>query len=247
MRRAFFLLLGVALLWAGALAQQPPAEPTPADKMREAWARMSKIQALLEYFYMEQGQYPQSLTELDTAFKSLKPKDGLDVVIPNDPATNKPFVYICRAPYKKYALSIPDAAAYGGQSFTLPEVDWGFMANIAEQRRREQLALQCAYNLKNLATKVELYAKDHGKEFPKSMDDLFPNYINRYPQCPASGKNYSFAPTAAGYDLICPNPGAHGLKTFKYDSKRGMTVEETGASAKPTAAPSPDPSPSETP
>lgn len=246
MRKALcLLLLGLALCLPAA-TQQPP-QPPPQDKMREAWARMAKIQALLEYFFMEQGQYPATLAELDTAFKSLKPKDGADVVIPNDPATGKPFIYICRAPYKKYALSIPDAAAYGGQSFTLPEVDWGFMANVAEQRRREQLALQCAYNLKGLATRVEMFAKDHNKEFPKSMDELFPKYINRYPQCPASGKNYTYVPTATGYQLVCPNPGAHGLKSFLYDSKRGMMVEDVNGGPKAPTTPDASPSPSENP
>ncbi len=238
MRRLVCALIVALALLSPMLAQQPQSQP---DQLREAWARMSKVQALLEYFFMEQGQYPESLAELERAFNTMKPKSGADLVIPKDPGTGKSFVYLCKPPFKKYALSIPDPAAYGGQSFTLPEVDWGFMARLAEQRRTEQIALQCGFNLKGLATQTELFAKDHNKTFPKSLDEMFPKYISRYPQCPASGKNYLMTSIPGGYLLSCPTPERHGLKQFRYHSQQGMQIEETSG-ARPVA-PSPAPSP----
>ncbi|MEW6284529.1 MAG: hypothetical protein AB1758_38295 [Candidatus Eremiobacterota bacterium] len=238
-------------VWAAALAvavclwTHARAQDKSDHKMLEAWARMSKVQAMLEYYFMEWGEYPGSLAELDRAFNGQKPKNAPGVDIPLDPGTNKPFVYTTDQTRKRYALSIPDPGAYGGVSFTLPSVEWGYMAVLAEQRRFEQIALECGFNLKALATKCELFAKDNGGQFPRSLDQLFPKYIPRYPQCPASGKNYVLTPAQGGYILGCPNPERHGLKLFRYHSAQGMQVEELPAPGKePAPAPRPpDPKP----
>lgn len=238
------LLIVAALLIATLL--QMPARAQDAPAWKEAVSRMSKIQALLEYFYMETGEYPPNLGVLERSFNQDLPDKAPKVVVPTDPATSKAFVYELSQDRKKYRLAPPDPAKYGANAVTLDSIDWGWMALLARQRRAEQLALECKYNMEVLATQSEMFAKDSGGKFPSAIDELVPKYIPRHPVCPLTGKNYSFAPGGKGYIISCPNAQSHGLKKFAYSSDRGMVVEPLpsqggggAAPPAPTASPSP--------
>lgn len=234
----FLVLLGLAVLPA-------PVRGEEAPPWKEAAARMSRLQALLEYFYMETGEYPPNLGVLERSFNHGLQDQAPKVVVPTDPATGKPFLYERAQDGRRYRLAPPEPAKYGANALTFESLDWGWMAILARQRRAEQLALECKYNLEVLATQSEMYAKDHGAKFPSQLDDLVPRYIPRHPVCPLTGKNYTYAPGGKGYFLSCPNAQNHGLKKFGYSSDRGMVVEPLEAKPAPgeaaPAAPAPAP------
>lgn len=243
------MFLMVTVLTLAATLLQVPARAQEGASWKEAVARMSKIQALLEYFYMETGEYPPNLAVLERSFNQDLPDKAPKVVVPPDPATSKPFHYELSPDRKKYRLAPPDPAKYGSNAIGLESIDWGWMALLAKQRRAEQLAMECKYNMEVLATQSEMYAKDNGGKFPSAIDELVPKYIPRHPVCPLTGKNYSFAPGGKGYIISCPNAQNHGLKKFSYSSDRGMVVEPlqsqggAGKGAGETPAPVPSPSP----
>lgn len=237
------LLVMVTALTLLAAALQSPA-PAQEGGWKEAVGRMSKIQALLEYFYMETGEYPPNLGVLERSFNQDLPEKAPRVVVPVDPATSKPFTYELSQDRKKYRLAPPDPARYGANAIGLEAIDWGWMAFLAKQRRAEQLALECKFNMEVLATQSEMYAKDHGGKFPSSIDELVPKYIPRHPVCPLTGKNYGFAPGGNGYVISCANAQGHGLKKFSYSSERGMVVEPLegqGGGGRPAPGASPAP------
>jgi hypothetical protein len=221
--------------WALASGQVFPQSDADAQ-WREAIARLARVQAMVEYFFMETGVYPSSLEEMDQAYNSRLPQDVPRVLIPKDPATNQPFTYRL-SQQRGYTLSLPDPSRYGGKDLVLEAVDWGWMARLAEQRRFEGLALQCGQTLKLLATQAEMFAKDHANQFPQTLDEMMPRYIRKQPACPMSGKNYLYVRDGAGYRISCPNPELHSLKAFTYDSRKGMIVEEL----KPQSSGSPSP------
>jgi len=214
------------------------AQETPAWK--EAVSRMSRIQALLEYVYMETGEYPPNLEFLERSFNHGLPEKAPKVLIPADPATSKPFLYELSQDGRRYRLSPPEPGAYGEHAVTLQSLEWGWMAALARQRRAEQLALECRYHIEILATQCEMFAKDNGGRFPTELSELIPKYLPRHLACPVTGKNYQFTRTTNGYYVSCPNPANHGLKKFGYASDKGMVVEPLeNRPPTPSASPAP--------
>ncbi len=248
LRAALFgLVLGATTL--GLLRLPSSAQETPAWK--EAVTRMSRIQALLEYVYMETGEYPPSLEFLERSFNHGLPDKAPKVAVPVDPATSKPFVYELSQDGRRYRLAPPDPGAYGANAVTLQSLEWGWMAALARQRRAEQLALECRYHIEILATQCEMFAKDNSGRFPTDLAELIPKYLPRHLVCPVTGKAHQFTRTTNGYYISCPNPANHGLKKFGYASDKGLVVEpldnrppSPSASPSPAIAPTPSPSPS---
>lgn len=235
--------LWVVLALLALAAWQVPAVAQDVPPWREAVVRMSKVQALLEYFYMETGEYPPNLAVLERSFNHALPDKAPKVVVPLDPASSKPFVYELSQDGRRYRLAPPEPDKYGANAVVLDSIDWAWMAVLARQRRAEQLALECKYNMEVLATQSEMFAKDNGGKFPSQVDELVPKYIPRHPTCPLSGKNYTYAPGGKGYFISCPNPPNHGLRKFGYSSDRGMVVEPLEGRAPAGQAPAPGASP----
>jgi len=231
------VLVLVAALTLAAGAQQ--------DKLSDCWAKLSRIQAFVEYFYMETGIYPASLDDLEKILNDQAPQKSRLIKLPVDPATNKPFRFLLEKDGKRYQLTVPDAAAYGGKAPTLGNVDWAFLSLLAEKRRFEQVVLQSASMLKAVAAACEMYAKDHNKQYPTSLDDLMPKYLQRIPSDPLTGKNLVYKKTVDGYQIVNPNADKYMLKSFLYDSSSGLKVEQldTRKAPQPGGAPAAEPSP----
>ncbi len=228
--RFVLVLLAVVTLGAGA------AE----DKLTDCWSRLARIQAYVEYFYMETGIYPPSLDDLEKILNDQAPQKSRLIKLPVDPATNKPFRFLLEKEGKRYQLTVPDAAAYGGKAPALGNVDWAFLSGLAEKRRFEQMLMQSATMLKAVAGACEMYAKDHNKQYPSTLDDLMPKYLQRVPSDPLTGKNLLYKKTVDGYQIVNPNPEKYMLKLFIYDSSSGLKVEQLDARA-PKQEPTPSP------
>ena len=213
-----FLALGLMLALTPAVRAQ--------DKTPEAWQRLSRLQCLIEYFYMETGVYPLDLAEMDQIFRAKAPRAPKPVAIPLDPAANQPFKYQVDAAGRRYTISVPDPAKYGGQKIALSTVDWGYLADLADLKRFEQIVRQMSNLMKAVATQCEMYAKDHAGKYPEQLDDLLPKYISRFPNDPLTGKNLTYKKLLDGYVIGCPNPERYGLKTFQYSSSQGIQMEQ---------------------
>lgn len=235
------LVLGFLL----ALALTAGAE----DKLTDCWTKLARIQTYVEYFYMETGIYPASLDDLEKILNDQAPPKSRQIKLPLDPATNKPFRFLLEKDGKRYQLTVPDAAAYGGKAPMVTNVDWAFLSLLAEKRRFEQVVLQSASMLKAVAAACEMYAKDHNKQYPGSLDDLMAKYLQRIPSDPLTGKNLTYKKTVDGYQIINPNPEKYMLKTFLYDSSSGLKVEQLDARkpSQPAASPAVEPSPAAAP
>lgn len=209
----------------------------------EAWVRLSRVQSMIEYFFMEAGFYPSSLEELEQLLNSKAPRGVKQLAVPKDPATNHSFTYSLDKAGKKYILTVPDATKYEMKPL-VTSLDWGFLADLAELRRFEQVVRHTTNIMKAVATQCELYAKDHQGQFPNALDDLMPKYMARFPTDPLTGKNFAYKRLPAGYVVGCPNPERYGFKIFQYSSVSGMQLEQVNPKdPKGTATPAPAPKP----
>ena len=235
----------VAALLGGLLWLAP--EPAHAqDKSTEAWQRISRLQCLVEHFYMETGVYPLDLQEMDQYFRAKAPRAPKPVPIPMDPATNQPFLYKAEGNGRKYSLSVPDPAKYGGAKITLAPMDWGYLKDLADLQRFTEFLRSMQNMLKVVATWVEMYAKDHGGQYPNALDDLLPKYVTKMPSDPLTGKNLAYKKLVDGYVIGCPNPEKYGMKLFQYSSAKGIEMEQMPRGEAPKApkildAPKPNP------
>ncbi len=224
MKKTILSLVVSSLLLASPLVGR--ADGPPTSKNQETWSRMSQIQSMLEYFFLEAGFYPATLEELDQLVNSKAPRNSRTLVIPKDPITNQPFQYVVDRSSKKYRLSVPDASKYDNAGPLLTNMDWGFLSELADLRRYEQIVRHSTNMMKAVATSCELFAKDHKGAFPESLDDLLPKYLGRFPTDPITGKNLSYKKADNGYVVSCPNPDRYGFRIFQYSSANGMQVEQ---------------------
>jgi hypothetical protein len=236
-RKLFLSLFLVGLLSPLGRAQgesSPESAPEAATPevtsggktLHDGIAQISALQAMLEFYFMEAGVYPGELSELAAVFNYQLPKNARAVVIPKDPATGEPFVYLPAPNKRAYKLRFPDPAKYGPEgSLELGPVSWGWLALRAERSRFEQMAKLSKHHIEGLAQACEMYEKDNNRVYPKDLDALYPKYIKRHPQDPITGRNYIYKVVADGYTIANPNPERYGLKTFLYSSSQGMVVE----------------------
>lgn len=222
----FFCSLALSLLLLSNCVWAEEAAGSGDKSVQGGFQELSRMQSLLEFFFMEAGVYPPSLKELNVAFNAELPRGASKVPIPKDPATGEDFVYQVEPNRKAYTLTFPDPKAYGlPAEFQLKPVSWGWLALRAERNRFEEMVKMSKFHIETLATQIEMYAKDNKGVFPNTLDDLFPKYIKRHPQDPITGKNYIYKQVGDGYIVSSPNPERYGLKTFQYSSHQGMQVE----------------------
>ncbi len=218
--------------------------PAQAVSWRDGLQAMSRLQAMIEYYFIETGAYPSSLEALERSFNKGLPEEAVKVKIPVDPISSKPFVYKLSPDRRVYLLSLPDPSLYGNNAFELRPVDWAWMAEATRLRRMERVLLDCTHSMELIANRIELYAKDHENIFPENLAALRPRYMPKALVCPGCGLEYVYERKGKGYLLSCPDPSRHGLEVFTYDSEKGLNVKEIGsapeAPAKEKAEPVPN-------
>lgn len=201
------------------------------DKLGECITALSKMQAYIEFYYMETGIYPKSLAELDRIFNEDVETAKDKLLFPKDPATGKDFIYTTGKDYLSYTLSAPDPSAYGLKKLTVPSVNWGWMNVVAQEKRRMAFAQFCKFNVEFLSQAVNKY-KSAEKKVPADLKLLIPKYLKGVPLCPASGREYVYKGGTDSFSITCPNPKDHGFKSFIYTSKDGFKAEPAESSEK---------------
>lgn len=210
-------------------ASTPKPTPSPAvsadsaeGKLNAAVGALSKVQALLEFYFMEAGQYPDTLEDMISQYnQGVKQSDPL-VTIPTDPATGKKLLYTPSSDRMKYAVRVPEPAAYGMASLEVHQVDWGWMVGLASEQRRKRMTLRCAQYMQLLGDVIDQYSKANRNKYPDSLDQLMPKYLQKEPMCPLSKKPYVYTHTDRGFEVACPNPKEHGLEYLRFSSTEGL-------------------------
>lgn len=204
----------------------PPPTAQPSATTSDAIEALSRLRVYVEFYFMETGDYPESLEMLDRDLNSLLP-DGMEPVkIPKDPITGLDFKYTPTKDKKSYTLSVPEPSKYGVATLQFASVPWGGFARIAEKRKNEFLYKNTLDGLMALATAVEYYAKDHKGKFPAKLKDLIPDYIKTMPLCPASGKPFDYVVEGDNYKISSPSPESLGKKEVTFSSSRGLVTRE---------------------
>ena len=201
-----------------------PAPSIDAEKLMKLFNSMSQMRVYIEFFFMESGDYPETLVQLNQDLNSILPGSLQKVVLPKDPATGKDFIYTRSKDQKSYTLSVPDPSVYGMNKIELPAVEWGGFRQIAQDRKYKFLAMICIENIKAIATAVEYYAKDKGK-FPTTLKDLVPKYLKSMPVCPIDGDFYEYKVEGSNYYIKCPNAREHQMSELMFSSKRGWVTK----------------------
>lgn len=88
----------------------------------------------------------------------------------------------------------------------------------------------CCANLKNIGTALELYAVDHGGQYPTRLSELCPQYLTVLPTCPSAAmdsysQGYVHNIHRKSYELCCTglhHPGIAGLNEPVYTSLQGL-------------------------
>lgn len=219
------LCLSVRILGTRAQEDQPEQAPEQGKPdITEAFEAISNLRVYVEFYFIETAEYPQNLKVLNQELNSLLPSGVDRVIIPRDPATGKDFKYQVSEDRKSYTLSLPKPSAYGVDELKLSNVPWGGYAKIAEARKQLFLRTVCYKNIKGIATAVEYYAKDHNGNFPRSLDDLSPEYIQVKPTCPVSKQEYIYKTKDGNYSISCPNPHLHGMRNLLYSTDKGWVT-----------------------
>jgi hypothetical protein len=211
-------------------AQKPAAQkPAPSQahispRLMEAFNAISQVRVYIEFYFMEAGDYPESLAQLDKDLNSLLPRDLEPVKFPRDPATGQEFVYVLGSDKKSYVLKVPDPSRYGIDKLEFTGVPWGGFARVAEDRKFRFLQMITVENIKTLASSVEYFAKDHGGKFPIQLKELIPGYIKSMPVCPITGGIYNYTIEGDNYSISAPRPDVYGLKELMFSSSRGWVT-----------------------
>ncbi|MBI2252171.1 MAG: hypothetical protein HYU63_05460, partial [Armatimonadetes bacterium] len=88
MKKILILVLTILIL-----NSSRAAELNKEELLNKCIQNISKLQTLLEYYYIEFGNYPYNLKEMEKVYnKKIDPKER-KITIPLDPATGKEFIY----------------------------------------------------------------------------------------------------------------------------------------------------------
>lgn len=185
---------------------------------------LSQARVYIEFFYMQAGDYPTALDQLQKDLNSILPRNLEKISIPTDPATGKPFVYKPSKDRQSYTISVPDPSAYGMDKIEFPNVKWGGFTVMAEDRKFRFVGTLCIQNIKHIATAIEFYAKDHKGKYPDKLKDLIPRYLPSMPICPITGKFYEYEKKGEDYYVKCPNPKEHKMEVLMFSTRRGWVT-----------------------
>lgn len=223
MRRAFLCLILISIVFVmfiycgGSFAE----EGSGTTILAQTVSNLSKLQTLIEFFYVEMGEYPPNLGELNVFFNAEVPPDMSKIDIPLKEPSGKPYIYEVSKDGSNYLIKSADF-----MELQLYSVSWGWMKDVAGEQRRQQKAQQCANFLKMIATAIEIYAHDSQNQYPTDLKLLIPRYTKQMAVCPASRKEYVYEIKDDAYMISCPSPELHGFEYLRYSSKRGLQYKE---------------------
>ncbi len=215
MKKFVLLLFAIMLIMQGNVFSQPKSKP-----LTDTVSAISRVQSYLEFYYMNTGNYPKTLQELDRIFNEGLQKESDRVVIPLEPGVSKSFLYKPSADLKSYVLSVNDASVYGLESFELKSVPWGWMSLVASDINMAAKTDLCRRYMEGIIMGVKAY-QEKEKKLPTDIKDLVPGYFKAVPVCPQCAKPYILTKSADDLVISCPEPQSHLLKVYRYSLRKG--------------------------
>lgn len=200
------------------------AVKTDIEKLLKLTDEMSRLRVYIEFLYMEAGDYPATIEQLESDLNSILPRGLKHIEIPKDPATGKAFIYTRSEDKKSYTLRAPEPSAYGLDEVKISAVDWAGFAVVAEERKFRFLQTISVENIRALATALEFYAKDNGGKFPQELKQLIPNYLKSMPVCPVTGKFFEYQLNGNDYTIRSPGVKELRLNELMFSSKQGWVT-----------------------
>jgi hypothetical protein len=224
---AVLCLLGIIIFFGTSFAvenKKPAAPAVDPNAFASLMDAVSRTRSYIEFYYMETGDYPESLEYLEQDLNSLLPRTAAKISVPKNPITGQKFGYQVDENQDNYTLFVGGTGIPGMENMKLNRVDWaGFNAVVAE-RKSKFLQMLCVENIKGIATALEFYGRDTKASFPRELKVLVPKYLANTPVCPQSGKAYEFNTDGKEYVIGCPECEKHGLKSLKFSTKEGWIV-----------------------
>lgn len=90
------------------------------------------------------------------------------------------------------------------------------ITNFIRSRAEDQLA-SCTSNLAVIVAASNMYARDHGGQYPRSLEELVGKYMLEMPVCPCAGRNsytdLKYTKNPSGVSVSCS--GGYHRKLFK--------------------------------
>ncbi len=233
-RRVVPVILPILLCLLIALTSVPARahgqhEPTPGSaasstgaNIERAVGALGKIQAVLEFYYLDHGEYPDRLSTMIKQFNLGAGPGEPQLQLPTDPATGRDFVYIPSSDHTRYRLRVPRPQSYGVDRLQVHQVNWAWMTRLAQAQKKRRDTVECAERMRVVASAINQYNRDHRNQFPEKLSQLVPRYLKVLPVCPATGKPYFYQATSRGFEIGCPNPSVHGFRIFGFSSTTGL-------------------------
>ncbi|MCD6310819.1 MAG: hypothetical protein J7M18_08880 [Candidatus Eremiobacteraeota bacterium] len=90
---------------------------------------------------------------------------------------------------------------------------------------------RCKSNMQKIGIAIDKYAEDHDGQYPESLSDIVPDYIDSLPECPSSklteSYGYVLSEAQKEYTIYCKGENAHkraGIQTGwpQYNSWKGL-------------------------
>jgi hypothetical protein len=228
-RLSVFILciLVISILFGTSLAgeNKKPATAGDPNTVANLMDAISMVRSYIEFYYMETGDYPDSLEDLEQDLNSLLPRNASKISIPKNPVTGQKFTYQVSSDHDNYTLFVGGTGIPGLDNIKLNRVDWAGFTTVVGERKSKFLQMLCVENIKGIATSLEYYGRDTKTPFPKDLKVLVPKYLASVPVCPHAGKPYDFESDGKEYVIGCPDCEKHGLKNLKFSTKEGWIVK----------------------
>lgn len=193
--------------------------------------------------FVEEPEHPMSFSlaalpawkELAEQLEDLQPAPPPKSAPPPPPAEkpNAPLPKVEAEPAApKEEVNWPAVAAVG--LLLLAAIGYG-VTSFLRSRAEGQLAA-CTSNLAIIVAASNMYARDHGGQYPKSLDELVGKYMLDTPLCPCAGSNtygdLKYSTNPPGMAVSCS--GGYHRKLFKGsgDPQHWPFMESTPPAAK---------------
>lgn len=225
MKKFRFFKLLVFILISVFLSSVSSAQEKDEAKLVEVFEAISRARVYIEFYFMEAGEYPETLDQLEKDLNSLLPPELEKIKFPTDPATGGTFVYKQGSDKKSYTLSVPEPVKYGVSKLEFVNVPWAGFTQIAQERKLRFLQMICVENIKLIANALEAYASRNNGKYPSKLKDLIPKYVVTMPVCPITNKLYEYKVEGDNCSIACPNPKEHQMNTLMYSTSRGWITK----------------------
>ncbi len=192
-------------------AKDKPTNRKHLEELRLCQLNLMNIGTALEMWATDHnGHYPESLSRLTPDYLRLMPtcpSARIDTYSQSYNVAKNPdlYTFYCQGHHHGNANLPKNQPYYSGltgltpERVSLPEADHNSQAPLLTDDKtpapqstyddsRSPLE-QCQFNIKNIATALEMWASDNRGRYPRSISEVAPHYLKVIPTCPVAGRD----------------------------------------------------------